>query len=109
MEEATPIARCAGSDITILSISHFVGADNQSDCIKTGQNCKQREKLYRESFLAARAMQRSEVRDLFPVGTLAKMETERDRRLVSNRFWALRPFRIDRVAAQGNEMGRGLA
>ena len=54
-------------------------------------------------------MQRSEVRDLFPVGTLAKMETERDRRLVSNRFWALRPFRIDRVAAQGNEMGRGLA
>src|SRR5262249_35112743 len=26
LEEATPIARCAGSDLTILSISHFVPA-----------------------------------------------------------------------------------
>src|SRR5262249_60337500 len=94
MEEATPIARCAGSDITILSISHFVGADNQSDCIKIGQNCKQREKLYRESVLAAGAMQRSEGRDLFPVGSVAKVESEGDRRLVVSRFWAVQAVAI---------------
>jgi len=30
----------------------FCAGDNQSDCIKTGHNCRQKEKLYRESFLA---------------------------------------------------------
>jgi hypothetical protein len=59
---------------------------------------------------SARAAQRSEAREVFQIAPLARIQSERLRRLaLATGFRLVRSFGIDRIAAPGSAAGHGRA